>query len=209
MIRAGLWVMRAGLWVMRASLWVVLALTLWSCDEMNHQPRYDSAEASTLFADGKSLQAPPDGTVARDAAALDAALTRRPPMTAALLARGRDRFQIYCVPCHDASGYGRGTVPARGFPQPPSFHSDRLRGAPSHYVVDVITNGYGVMFSYADRVAPADRWAIAGYIHALQLSQNADAAELSPEDLAALDASGTDTGTGTGTGIATDAGVPR
>ena len=160
----------------------LIALLLAGCDDMRHQPRYDSYEASTLFADGKSLQAPPEGTVARDAGGAQAALANRPLLTAALLARGRERFGIYCTPCHDASGSGEGTVPARGFPQPPSFHIDRLRAAPSRYFVEVITDGHGVMYSYANRVSPADRWAIAAYIRALQLSQDATPADLTEDE---------------------------
>jgi mono/diheme cytochrome c family protein len=103
-------------------------------------------------------------------------------MGLALLERGRERYDIYCSPCHDFSGYGHGTVPARGFPQPPSFHIPRLASAPSRYFVDVITHGHGVMYAYADRVRPADRWAIAAYIRALQLSQDAPVASLSPQE---------------------------
>jgi mono/diheme cytochrome c family protein len=167
------------------AIFCVLA-ALAGCDEMNHQPRYDSYEPSPLFADGKSMQAPPDGTVARDDPAMRDAFANRPPMSEALLRRGQDRFGIYCTPCHDAAGYGNGPVPARGFPHPPSFHSARLRDAPSSYFVDVITHGHGVMYSYADRVAPADRWAIAAYIRALQLSQAAPMADLAPDEKARL-----------------------
>lgn len=159
-----------------------IPLMLSACDEMSHQPRYDSYEESGLFADGKSLQAPPAGTVARDAIARRKTLETRPPMTEALLARGRDRFAIYCTPCHDLSGYGEGVVPSRGFPKPPSFHSDRLREASARYFVEVITHGHGAMYSYSDRVEPGDRWAIAAYIRALQLSQNAPAALLTKKE---------------------------
>jgi mono/diheme cytochrome c family protein len=165
----------------------LLVLAASSCDEMSHQPRYDYAEKSSLFSDGKSLQAPPDGTIARDDPAFQAALRNRPKMTAALLARGRERYAIACEPCHDPAGYGQGMIPSRGFPHPPSFHIDRLRDAPSDYLVDVITHGHGVMYSYADRVAPADRWAIAAYIRALQLSQAAPVASLSDDERAKLD----------------------
>jgi mono/diheme cytochrome c family protein len=165
----------------------VLLAAVSSCDQMRHQPRYDSEERSTLFRNGQSLQAPPDNTIARDDPAYRRALRERPAMTDALLARGRERFGIYCTPCHDLSGSGQGIVPSRGFPHPPSFHIDRLRNAPSSYFVDVITNGHGVMYSYADRVSPADRWAIAAYIRALQLSQNAPASALSQADRAKLD----------------------
>jgi mono/diheme cytochrome c family protein len=120
--------------------------------------------------------------VARDAAEKKRALEERPALTAALLVRGRERYAIYCTPCHDAAGFGEGTVPARGFPQPPSFHIPRLRTAPSRHFVDVITHGHGVMYSYANRVSPADRWAIAAYIRALQLSQDAAASELSKDE---------------------------
>jgi mono/diheme cytochrome c family protein len=167
----------------------MLALGLLAaCDEMSHQKRYDSDEASALFRDGKSLQAPPDGTIARDDPAWTAALTQRPPITAALLARGQERYGIYCMPCHDAAGYGHGTVPNRGFPQPPSYHQARLRDVSSDYIVDVITKGHGVMYGYADRVAPSDRWAIAAYIRALQLSQDAPVGMLDDADRAQLGA---------------------
>jgi mono/diheme cytochrome c family protein len=164
------------------------ALGLAGCDQMARQPRYDAYGPGPLFADGKAMQAPPVGTVARDDPALAAAAQVRPPMTLALLERGRERFGIYCTPCHDEAGYGDGIVPARGFPHPPSFHSERLRAAPAQHFVDVMTHGYGVMFPYADRVAPADRWAIAAYIRALQLSQAAPAQALSPDERARMEA---------------------
>lgn len=151
---------------------LLLAALLASCgEEMSEQPRADAYEPSRLFADGKVLQAPPEGTVAQDDPAWAAPYVERPPLTLALLDRGRERFGIYCTPCHGAAGYGRGTVPARGFPQPPSFHSARLREATSQHVFNLITHGWGVMYSYADRVPPSDRWAIAAYVRALQLSQ--------------------------------------
>ena len=167
--------------------WLLIPILLLSaCDDMNHQPRYDSYEKSKLFRDGKALQAPPEGTVARDDPSRANDLATQPAMTAELLQRGQQRFGIYCAPCHDAGGYGNGTVPARGFPHPPSFHIDRLRNVSSRYFVDVITHGHGVMYSYADRVSAQDRWAIAAYIRALQLSQDAPAAVLSDADRAKL-----------------------
>lgn len=100
--------------------------------------------------------------------------TRNPlPLTAATLERGQERFNIYCSPCHSEAGDGDGMVVRRGFPHPPSYHSERLRNAPDAHFFNVITNGYGVMFSYADRIEPDDRWAIVAYIRALQLSQHA------------------------------------
>ena len=93
------------------------------------------------------------------------------PVTRAMLDRGRERFDIYCAVCHGRTGEGNGMIVQRGFPAPPSYHTDRLRTAPIGHFYDVITNGYGVMYSYAARVEPPDRWAIAAYIRALQLSR--------------------------------------
>jgi len=104
--------------------------------------------------------------------------TIAPPLTQALLERGQERYRIYCTPCHSELGDGNGMVVQRGFPHPLSYHEQRLREAPVDYFYDVITNGYGAMYSFAARVAPQDRWAIAAYIRALQLSQNASAANL-------------------------------
>jgi mono/diheme cytochrome c family protein len=126
--------------------------------------------------------------MAREDAALDAALATRPPMSAALLTRGRERYAIACVACHGEAGDGDGVVPARGFPRPESFHTARLATMTSRHVVDVITHGYGVMYPHADRVAPADRWAIAAYVQALQLSQAAPAGQLSTEDRGRIEA---------------------
>jgi hypothetical protein len=95
------------------------------------------------------------------------------PVTMKLLERGQERFQIYCVPCHSPLGDGDGMVARRGFPHPPSYHIARLRQAPDRHFYDVMTNGYGIMYSYADRVSPEDRWAIVAYIRALQRSQDA------------------------------------
>ncbi len=150
-----------------AALFVPLA----GCDQMADQPKDKAGtrrDAATVPAET------PPGVVARGAEDVAA-----PPVTAALLARGRARFDIACSPCHGRIGDGHGRIVARGFPQPPSFHSERLRAAPVEHVVDVITHGYGAMYSYAARVSPADRWAIAAYIRALQVSQNTAVAELS------------------------------
>jgi mono/diheme cytochrome c family protein len=110
------------------------------------------------------------------------------PVDLALLQRGQDRYSIYCMPCHSPAGDGDGLVVRRGFPAPPTFHQDRLRAVPDRHIYDVITHGYGVMLPYADRVEPADRWAIVAFIRALQLSQHADAAALPPDVRAQLDA---------------------
>jgi mono/diheme cytochrome c family protein len=95
------------------------------------------------------------------------------PVTLALLERGQQRYEIHCVPCHSPVGDGDGMIARRGFPHPPSYHIDRLRRAPDRHFYDVISNGYGVMYAYGDRVSPQDRWAIVAYIRALQRSQGA------------------------------------
>ena len=109
-------------------------------------------------------------------------------LTPELLARGRERFDAVCSECHDRTGSGNGMVVQRGFPQPPSFHVDRLRNAPIGHFYDVITNGYGVMYSYATRVEPEDRWAIAAYIRALQLSHHANVSDIDPAERTKLEA---------------------
>jgi mono/diheme cytochrome c family protein len=170
-------------------LMVVIALLgLGGCDQMARQPRYDAYGEAALFADGKVMQAPPPGVVARDDPALIEAGLRPPPMTPALIARGRERFDIFCAPCHDRSGYGQGIVPARGFPHPPSYHTQRLREASDRHIFDVISHGYGVMYPYGDRVAPTDRWAIVAYVRSLQLSQAAPVSALTPAERARLEA---------------------
>jgi mono/diheme cytochrome c family protein len=103
------------------------------------------------------------------------------PITHEDLERGRERYNIYCTPCHDYAGNSNGMIVQRGFPQPPSLQTQRLREAPVGHFFGVMTNGFGVMYSYADRVDPADRWRIAAYIRVLQLSQNAHLADV-PDD---------------------------
>src|SRR5262249_151320 len=103
------------------------------------------------------------------------------PLTRKVLERGRERFNIYCSPCHAEVGDGNGIVVQRGYLHPPSFHDERLRQAPLGHFVDVMTNGLGGMPDYAQQVTPEDRWNIAAYIRALQLSQNATLADI-PED---------------------------
>lgn len=108
------------------------------------------------------------------------------PLTMPLLRRGQERFDIYCAPCHGRSGDGEGMIAQRGFPAPPSYHTEKLRNAVDSHFYRVISNGYGVMYSYADRVAPSDRWAIVAYIRALQLSQHAQRSRLDPTDIARM-----------------------
>jgi mono/diheme cytochrome c family protein len=125
---------------------------------------------------------PPEGTVAQDSPTLSSP----PRLTRALLERGRDEFDISCVPCHGPGGYGDGMVVQRGFLAPPSYHIERLRRASDRHIFDVITRGYGAMYSYADRVDEPARWAIVAYIRALQLSQHVKAARLPESDRRAL-----------------------
>ena len=165
-------------------LGLVLLLGLAGCgkQKMADQARLDRWERTTLFADGKVAQPPVEDTVARGASADLEALHMQPPMTAALLQRGRERFQIFCQPCHGPAGEGNGIIVERGFPRPPSYLLPRLLDAPADYLVGVMTNGYGAMYSYAARVPPADRWAIAAYVRALQLAQHAQLASLPETD---------------------------
>lgn len=114
------------------------------------------------------------------------------PITPALLKRGQQRFNIYCAPCHSRAGDGDGMIAERGFPHPPSYHTPALRNAPDSHFYKVITDGYGVMYPYADRVSPQDRWAIVAYIRALQLSQHAPRSDLSAQDLQKLGATVSD-----------------
>ncbi len=111
------------------------------------------------------------------------------PITMKLLKRGREQFNVYCAPCHSRAGDGDGMIARRGFPHPPSYHTARLRNAPDSHFYQVMTHGYGVMYPYAARVSPHDRWAIVAYIRALQLSQHTPVADLSSADLKALKAS--------------------
>ncbi len=157
---------------------LLFALLLGACGKnMVQQARYDEYEEAPLFPHNMAMRPPPAGTVARDAFAR-AAATRRPEMNLALVQRGRERFNIYCAPCHGYDGSGNGVVPARGFPHPPDFHSTRLKSTPSSHFYDVITNGFGVMPDYRAQIAPRDRWAIVAYIRALQYSQHAAASDV-------------------------------
>jgi len=108
------------------------------------------------------------------------------PITLPFVARGRNRYDVYCAPCHSRTGDGDGMIVRRGFPAPPSYHTERLRNAPDSHLFQVISNGYGVMYPYADRITSEDRWAIVAYIRALQLSQHAPAADLDAQDVATL-----------------------
>jgi len=156
---------------MKAALLPMLmtVLLLAGCHQnMVKQPRYDDYERSPLAADGTAMQPPPDGTIAQDQPERTRT-AQRPPLTPALLARGRARYAIYCAMCHGADGQGNGIVVVRGFHRPPSL----LAPVPPERVYRVIGEGAGTMYGFADRVGPADRWAIAAYVRALQAAGNA------------------------------------
>ncbi|MGF1553267.1 MAG: c-type cytochrome [Paracoccaceae bacterium] len=152
----------------------LLALALLAgCDqpEMARQPKYEPYETAPGFADGHASLTPPEGALPTTALVAD-----RPPMpevTMALLEDGRRVYTRLCTPCHGRLGDGQGMVPRRGYPHPPSFHTARLRGVSDAHVYDVVTNGWGVMYPYANRVLPHERWAVAAYIRALQLARHA------------------------------------
>lgn len=158
---------------------------------MVDQQKVKPLAEDNFFADGRGSRLPPAHTVARGQLhedeqfytgkiGDDLAATFPIPITRQTMVRGRERFEIYCAACHGLTGNGDGMIVQRGFPAPPSFHEQRLRDAPPGHFVDVITNGYGVMYSYAARVPPEDRWAIAAYLRALQLSQHATLADADP-----------------------------
>jgi len=161
--------------------------------DMHNQPKYIPLRDSAFFRDTSSARPLVEDTVARGTLHDDAAfytgkdgsaeVNALPfPLTADVLDRGEQRFNIYCTPCHDRTGGGQGMIVRRGYRQPPSYHLDRLRQAPLGHFVDVMTNGFGAMPDYRAQIAPRDRWAIAAYIRALQLSQHAAVADVPAED---------------------------
>jgi cytochrome c553 len=161
--------------------------------DMHIQPKYLPYQPTTFFGDGRSERPEIPGTIARGHLHADelfytgqengVVADKFPfPITQTDIERGRQRYNIYCTPCHDYTGNGHGMIVQRGFPPPPSLHIQRLREAPAGHFFEVITNGYGVMYSYAARVEPADRWRIAAYIRALQLSEHATVADVPEAD---------------------------
>ena len=167
-------------------LLVTLSVLLSACGlNMHNQPRAEYQEASPYFANGSTAQQLPEGVVSRNRGAYDASfysgqgadgsLLAELPFEASpeLLERGQQRYNIYCAPCHNFTGDGQGVIVQKGMPQPASFHDQRLRNQNIGYFYFVSTNGFGRMFSYASRITPEDRWAIAAYIRTLQLSQHA------------------------------------
>jgi hypothetical protein len=151
---------------------------------MHDQPKYIPLRESTFFTDVRSARPLLEGTVARGHLDDDSLLhtgkignadaTIFPfQVDERVLRRGRERFEIYCSPCHGRTGQGDGMIVRRGYRHPPSFHIDRLREAPPGHFFDVVTNGFGAMPDYAAQIAAADRWAVIAYIRALQLSEHA------------------------------------
>ena len=178
---------------------VAAALALAGCrQDMHDAPRYEPLEANTFFANGSASRMLVANTVPRgllredthlNEGRVDGKLATTFPMevTPAVMQRGQERFNVFCSPCHGRTGSGNGMVVQRGFRAPPSYHEDRLRNAPVGYFFDVMTNGFGAMQDYASQVPVADRWAIAAYIRALQLSQRATLADVPADRRAELD----------------------
>jgi|SRR5579862_2317196 len=158
--------------------------------DMQEQPKQNPYSRSDFFPDQRSERPLVEGTVARgqlheDSYLYTGKLGNAPgdympfPVTKQVLERGRERYDIYCAPCHSLVGDGNGFVPSRGFSRkPPSYHTPRLEKAPLGYLFDVITNGFGIMPDYRSQIAPEDRWKIVAYVRALQLSQNATRADV-------------------------------
>ncbi len=165
----------------RTAVTILLAIGLAGCDQtMFTQHKYATEGPAGLLPGDAEAQAPPEHTVAQGALAQVRIAARPPPATPALLARGRERYEIYCKPCHGASGDGDGTIVARGFPRPPDYASAQVRSLTGAQIFGVITNGYGVMFPYGDRVDAQDRWAVVAYVRALQLARPMGAPPVPP-----------------------------
>jgi hypothetical protein len=175
------------------------AAALGGCrQDMHDQPKLKALRESDFYGDGRSARPLVEGTVARGRLGDDELLdqgksegrdaTEFPwPVTGEVMARGRERYDIYCSPCHDRTGGGDGMIVRRGYRRPPSFHLDRLRQAPVGHFFDVISNGFGAMPDYRAQVPVADRWAIIAYIRALQLSQHAPLDAVPPAERTNLD----------------------
>ena len=178
----------------RLTALLAVTLLLTGCGRnMVDQPNLRPLQGSAFFADGAGMRPPLEGTVSRREGAVDPVfltgqdasgqVTELPvELTLELLQRGQERYDIFCSVCHGHTGAGDGMIVSRGFPAPTSFHDQRLLDASVGYYFGAMTNGFGRMYSYASRIPPEDRWAIAGYIKALQLSQNATLDDL-PADV--------------------------
>jgi len=161
--------------------------------DMHDQPKIKPYAKSDFFTDRRSARPPVDGTIARGQLRQDVVLytgraAGKPveafpfPVSAEVMARGRERFDIFCSPCHGRTGAGDGMIVRRGYRKPPTFHQDRLRQAAPGYTYDVITNGFGAMPDYRSQIPEPDRWAIVAYVRALQLSQHATIEDVPPSE---------------------------
>lgn len=182
---------------MRLALALALPLVLVACDDsqawhapdpslsrMLDQRRGDPYEATSAFADGKVMRTPPNGTVPVDDDRDDAP----PPMTRDLLLTGRARFDLVCATCHGVRGDGQSVVATKmEHRKPPSLHETRIAAFPPDRIFAVATSGYGLMPSLADMLDARERWAVAYYVKALQLSRAARVAELPPAVRAELE----------------------
>ncbi len=173
-----------------AAIAVVSMILLVGCNDMADRARVKPLEESKYYADRQTSRMLPEGTIARGFLREDELLFTGKvngqfadqfpfPVTADIMNRGQNRYTTFCAPCHGRLGDGRGMIVLRGFPQPNSFHADSVRTKPAGYYVDVISNGFGRMYSYAASVPVHDRWAIVAYIRALQLSRRVGFNDLS------------------------------
>lgn len=192
--------MRRSVSLLRVLTLVAASAGLGACrQDMHDAPRYEPLEASAFFSDGMSVRPPVANAIARGALAdddellytgkIDGMLANVFPMTvtAELLTRGQERYDIFCAPCHGRTGRGDGMIVQRGMRQPPSFMEERLRNAPAGYFFDVMTHGFGAMQDYAAQIPVADRWAIVAYERALQFSQHATVGDVPGDRRADLD----------------------
>ncbi|MEW5422535.1 cytochrome c [Amorphus sp. 3PC139-8] len=152
-----------------------LAGILVGCDDMSDQPKYETYEDAPGFPQAQAARQPPAGTVARGALERERAKRHPPEVTQALLSRGQERYEIFCAPCHGLAGDADGMIVQRGFPAPPSYHTARLRSVSDRHIFNVISDGYGVMFPYGNRIAVRDRWSIVAYVRALQRARQMSA----------------------------------
>jgi mono/diheme cytochrome c family protein len=191
-----------------ASRFLIVAATLVAAlagagcrQDMHDQPKFIPLKASDFFADHRSGRPLVEGTVARGKLGEDELLNTgkvngQPadtfpfPVSTGVLARGRERFDIYCSPCHDRTGGGEGMIVRRGYKRPPSLHIDRLRDMPAGYFFDVIANGFGAMPDYRAQIPVRDRWAIVAYVRALQLSEHATIDDVPPSERPKLEGGG-------------------
>ena len=177
------------------TLAVLLCLATVTCagcgslrQDMANQPRQNPLSPSDFFTDDRSARPILDNTVVRGSVEEDDLFVPKDsnafplPLTQELVERGKDRYTIFCTPCHGLQGDGMGMVTLRGMKHPPSYHQERLRNVPNGYLFDVITNGFGAMNGYSAQLVPRDRWAIVAYVRALQVSRNAHVADL-PQNL--------------------------